>query len=113
VIDAQTLPLGVAAVVNAAHLSMLVVSFVTGARELVQSSRAHQWIAVSTLPWRSEMAFGIILIATAFLWARIPTIVSGRFQYQFPDTRRDRSTGRAVPLRAVQIQPGAMVTAAC
>jgi hypothetical protein len=57
------------------------------------------------------MAFEIILVATAFFWWRIPTIVSGRFERNFPDIRirRNRSTGTGVSLLASQI--GVMVPA--
>jgi hypothetical protein len=58
------------------------------------------------------MVFAVILVATAFFWSRIPTIVSGRFQCESLDTRRNRNTSRAASLVAPQIEQSAMVAAA-
>jgi hypothetical protein len=58
------------------------------------------------------MVFELILIATAFVWSRIPAIVSGRFQFVSRDTRRNRSTGTGVLLLAPRIEPSAMAPAA-
>jgi hypothetical protein len=58
------------------------------------------------------MVFAVILVATALVWSRIPTIVSGRFQFQFRDPSHNRSTSSAAPLPGRQVEQSATVPAA-